>query len=488
MSVPTQTLPPEGRAALRGGVLGNYVDQVHIFLPLLALAPALPTLAGPHAGAATGGLVVMAMLLGRPVGGIVFGRVADRWGRTRTTRLAITGTAACTGGIALVPPHEVVGSLAIALVLLLRLLGGIFIAGEYSAAIPLAMEWSRPRRRGLVSGLIMSMAPLAQASIAFTALAMLVGLGDDRYAAWGWRVPFVVGALASVGMLLYYRRLVTDSPTFHRSRRDTPAAAAPGLRDLILGRHAGAFWRMFGLMSGLWCLTNVTVILLAGVLAARLGLAPRQVSVVMGVAALGQAVVMAVTGQLSSVLGRRRFFVVWGLLAAVAGPMLWLWLMPGSAPWSLSVGGDAGGGAAAAGAAGAAGAGAVSPGLLAAVAVGAVALQVVTVCAYGPVGAYLSEGFPTAVRSTGYGTAYSLSIVIPALHPFYLPALGRLVGPDVAVVGFLALGGALVAGCAALGPALTPHDLDTVASEPTVGSRGAAEVDAAGMSPSARRG
>ena len=173
----TRALPPEGRAALRAGVVGNFIDNIHVFLPVTALAPAMLVIAGPSATASAAALIIVAMLLGRPVGGVVFGRIADRMGRTRTTRLAIAGTAACALAIALVPTHQVLGPGTVALILALRFLGGIFVAGEYSAAIPLAMEWSRPRRRGLMSGLILSMAPWAQATIAFAVAALLAALG-----------------------------------------------------------------------------------------------------------------------------------------------------------------------------------------------------------------------------------------------------------------------------------------------------------------------
>ena len=123
-----ETLPPAGKAALRAGVVGNWVDNIHVFLPLTALTPAMGILAGPTAAATTGALIVVAMLLGRPVGGIVFGRIADRLGRTRTTRIAIAGTAACSLAIAATPTHEVLGAGTVALILLLRFLGGIFVA------------------------------------------------------------------------------------------------------------------------------------------------------------------------------------------------------------------------------------------------------------------------------------------------------------------------------------------------------------------------
>ncbi|MDO5500974.1 MAG: MFS transporter, partial [Propionibacteriaceae bacterium] len=424
----TTQLPPEGRAALRGGVLGNYVDQLHIFLPLVALAPALPTLAGPHAVATTGAVVVMAMLLGRPVGGMVFGQIADRLGRTATTKIAITGTAACTFGIAAVPTHEVIGGAAIAMVIALRFLGGIFIAGEYSAAIPLAMEWSKPRHRGLFSGLIMSMAPWAQATIAFVTAILLFAIGPEAYAGWGWRLSFAAGGIASVLMLFYYRRHVTDAPMFHRRRAKASGVRQLGLVQVLTGAYAPAFWQMFGLMTGLWFLTNTTVIMLTPRLGSDVGLAPTQVSIVMGLAAVGQAIVMGVTGHLSTFTGRRRFFIVWGVLALVAAPLLWLAIM--SRP------------------------------PIALIALAAIGLQVLTVTAYGPIGAYLSERLPTAVRSTGYGTAYSLSIVIPALYPFYLPALEGVLGRNGAVLGLMILGAVLVAICGGLGPALRPADID----------------------------
>jgi MFS family permease len=474
----SRTLPPEGRAALRAGVVGNLVDNIHVFLPVTALAPAMLVIAGPAATASTGALIIVAMLLGRPVGGVVFGRISDRLGRTRTTRLAIAGTALCALAIAAVPTHEVLGAGTVALVLLLRFLGGIFVAGEYSAAIPLAMEWSAPRRRGLMSGLILSMAPWAQATIAFSVAALLALLGPEQYAAWGWRALFVLGAALSGGMLLYYRRRVADAPGFHRRVREAAAgpttdgapddgttadgvpadgttadgAAAdraavvsptarsvPGLRSLLTGDWSRAFWQAFVLMTGLWLLTDSTVLLLTERLGADSSLAPSRVPVVMGVAAVAQALAMAVAGHLSTLTGRRRLFLVWGAAATVAGPLLW---------WA-----------------------AVTSSTLAAAAALAALLQVATVSAYGPVAAYLSERFPTALRSTGYGSAYSLSLVLPALYPFYVPALEPWLGRHGTVMAMVVLGGLLVILGAALGPRLSRReldaDLDAVASGST---------------------
>ncbi|MGO1184288.1 MFS transporter [Micrococcaceae sp. AOP34-BR2-30] len=393
-------------------------------------------LAGPAATASTGALIIVAMLFGRPLGGLIFGQISDRLGRTRTTRIAIAGTAVCALAIAAVPTHELIGPGTVALILALRLIGGIFVAGEYSAAIPLAMEWSSGRRRGLMSGLILSMAPWAQATIAFLVAGLIVVIGPEAYAVWGWRLLFVIGALLSLGMLLYYRRHVADAPVFHRQARTAPAGdpdhqgASPrsGLRALLTGQWAGAFWQVFLLMTGLWLLTDTTVLLLTERLATDSSLNPTAVPVVMGLASVAQAVVMALAGHLSTVTGRRALFPGWGAVAALIGPGLW-WLTVQASSWVWA-------------------------------AVGAAVLQVITVSAYGPVAAYLSERFPTGVRSTGYGMGYSLSLVLPALYPFYLPWLEPALGRHGSVMALLCLGGLLLMLGAALGPRLGPDELD----------------------------
>src|SRR5699024_5981908 len=175
---------------------------------------------------------------------------------------------------------------------------------------------------------------------------------------------------------------------------EQPAKPRARLRDMLVGSWAPAFWQVFVLMTGLWLLTNSTVLLLTARLATDTGLSDTRVSVTIGIATIAQALVMAVAGHLSTYLGRRRLFVMWGLGAMLVAPII----------WRLAI---------------------TSSSLGQAILCTAV-LQVITVAAYGPVSAYLSERFPTEVRSTGYGMGYSLSLVLPALYPFYLPLIEPL--------------------------------------------------------------
>lgn len=242
-SDPPVALPPAGRAALRAGVVGNRIDNVHVFLPLTALAPVIARLAGPAAATGTGAVIVIAMLLGRPVGGLVLGPVSGRLGRTRTTRPAIGGTASCALLIGCMPTHRVLGAGAIVLVLVLRFLGGVFVAGEYSAAIPLPTEWSAPGRRGL-----MRSDPVDGA--------LSPGLGRLRRGGAAHRAR--PGALRGVGLacpLPPRRRLLAGHarPLPHPRRR---CAAVPPAAPLVgggRGRHRRGARRALGgrLLAGL---------------------------------------------------------------------------------------------------------------------------------------------------------------------------------------------------------------------------------------------
>ncbi len=406
--------PRGAKQAIRGGILGNYVDQFDIFLPVIVLAPAAAHIFGSDNLARNSGLIFTATLIARPLGAAVFGPMADRVGRSPTTKLTLIGVALTTLLIGLVPP-QLSEDASLGWVLVLRFLGGIFLGGGYTSAVPLAMEWSAPRRRGLVSGLIMWMSPWANASIAALTFILLSWAGPSGYDSWGWRVPFLLGAAMAVAMLVYYHRHVCDPPVHAK-----PVEAANPLKQIFVGPHARRLAQVFILMSGLWLFTNMAIAVLTGQLVTIGNLGDRATSFTMLCATAASAVAMAASGHLSTFTGRRRFFVAFGALSAVLAPVVYL-LVFRQQPLGATV-------------------------------VWVVVLQVVTVSMYGPVAAYLTELFPTSVRSSGYGVAYSLSIVLPALYPYYLPLLQHALGAKPAVAALLGLAGVLVALGAALGP------------------------------------
>jgi MFS family permease len=141
-------------------------------------------------------------------------------------------------------------------------------------------------------------------------------------------------------------------------------------------------------------------------------LGAQTISFIMMCATAASAFAMVGCGHLSTLIGRRTFFVGFGLITAVLAPITYLAIFSAEGTTNLVL--------------------------------IVVALQIVTVSGYGPVGAYLAERFPTAVRSSGYGMSYSLSIVLPALYPYYLPPLQNLLGNRAAIAALLTLAGVLV--------------------------------------------
>src|SRR5690606_33725832 len=148
------------------------------------------------------GLTLATTLLGRPLGGVIFGHFADRLGRRLIGSITIFGFGAVSLLIACLPGAELIGAVpAMTLLLVLRFIEGIFLGGEYTAATPMALEYAPPNRRGLIGALIQCPAnggPLLVAvAMALTLLVAPSGGLDSPYVQWGWRLPFVFGFVLS---------------------------------------------------------------------------------------------------------------------------------------------------------------------------------------------------------------------------------------------------------------------------------------------------
>ncbi|WP_435300470.1 MFS transporter [Timonella sp. A28] len=424
-SIPTTVLPENGKttnenqekskkAAVKSALAANYVDQFDIFVPVIALAPVTAQLFGEDNLAQTAGLVFVATLIGRPLGSLIFGPVADKYGRKTIAVVTLAGISLTTYAIALVPDHTSWGAWTLYWVIIMRFLGGLFLGGQYSAAIPLAMEWTRPRNRGSLSGGIMAMSPLANVTIAALTLLLLATLGIDTYAAWGWRIPFLISATLAAVMMCIYLAKVKESDTARQLHATPPTTGikTTALSEVTLGTHRGTFARIFLLMTGLWIIANMTIPVVTRQLTALQQWTPTQVTLIMLYGTAIAAVSMWACGHLSTFLGRRKFFIIAGIVITLIAPPSYLFI------WEATT--------------------------LSGVIIWVVLLQIFTVSVYGPIGAYLSEKFPTHVRSTGYGLGYSLSIVIPALYPYYLPSLQNQFGEYGAVGLLLALSGILI--------------------------------------------
>ncbi|KQX46373.1 MULTISPECIES: MFS transporter [unclassified Streptomyces] len=179
----------------------------------------------------------------RPVGGLLMGAVADRRGR----RTALTVTILLMGGssllVGLTPTYATAGVLAPVVLVVARLLQGLSVGGEFAASTTFLVESAGPGRRGLFSSfqyVSTSAGQLAASGIA----ALLVGtLGEDRMNGWGWRVPFLLGALLSLAGF-WIRRGAEE--TRSAAQREAPR---PGLFD-ALRHHPRASLLICGITAG----------------------------------------------------------------------------------------------------------------------------------------------------------------------------------------------------------------------------------------------
>ncbi len=425
----TRDLAARRRSALIGAIFSEFIDMFDIYLPVVVLTPALsyfqPTSLDPATQAILTSLVFVTTLLGRPVGSVLFGMVADRAGRRIASITSVGGFGLVTLLIALLPGYASLGVGSYWALVILRFLDGVCLGGGYAGSIPLAFEYSEKGKRGLTGGLIMAAFPAAYLSITLLAMLMfalvpLAGPGSP-YVEWGWRVPFVVGALLAGLLVLYYVFKVSESEIW-RKKADTVRERLP-LSRLLRGPGGRSIGQILVMMTGFWLTQNmVTIVLPTAVLDKTLHLAKFELTATLLVTyavLLGSYIAAGVLGQR---IGRRRFLILAGAaIALVATPL-----------FAVLVGVK----------------GLPLPAVVALV----VVLAVIVTAPWGLIITTINERFATDVRATGFGVGFGLSVIVPSFYAFYMNWLGAVVPFRFTPVVLVAIGGILGAVGAAMGP------------------------------------
>ena len=180
----------------------------------------------------------------RPIGGWLFGKIADR--RGRKTSLVISVVLMCAGSllVACLPPYAEIGLAAPALLLLARMVQGLSVGGEYGATATYLSEVALRGQRGFLSSFQYVTLIGGQLLAVLVVFLLQRFLDDAALKAWGWRVPFVIGAITAVVALLLRRTLhETASQAVLESRE-------AGSFGYILRNHLGAFLTVVGYTAG----------------------------------------------------------------------------------------------------------------------------------------------------------------------------------------------------------------------------------------------
>ncbi len=260
----------------------------------------------------------------RPVGGWLLGRYADRHGRRAALTLSVM--LMCGGSllIAVTPSYAMVGVAAPALLVVARMLQGISVGGEYGASAVYLSERAGREDRGFFSSFQYVTLILGQLLALVVLLALQALLTEAQLQAWGWRIPFVFGALAAV-VAVWLRRALDETTSFKRAQ----PAASP-VREML--KHPRAVLTTFGLTAGGALSFYVFTTYAQKFLVNTTGFTKATASQVNAATLVVFMCVQPVFGALSDRIGRRPLLLAFGVLGAIGTVPLLTALETASSP------------------------------------------------------------------------------------------------------------------------------------------------------------
>lgn len=221
MKVQEVTRAQAVRRATMASVVGTTIEWYDFFLYGTAAALVFPQLFFPGQNAFAGVLAAFATqfvgFVARPVGAAIFGHFGDRIGRKTTLMATLFLMAFGTVLIGLLPSYQSIGIAAPILLVILRIIQGIGVGGEWGGSVLLSMEWGQQHRRGLSASWPQMGVPLGL--VLSTGVVRITSgfTGTEGFAAYGWRIPFILSILL-IGVGLFVRLRVVESPEFEAVR------------------------------------------------------------------------------------------------------------------------------------------------------------------------------------------------------------------------------------------------------------------------------
>ncbi|UEJ81871.1 MHS family MFS transporter [Brachybacterium halotolerans subsp. kimchii] len=314
-SRPTATGPGLPRRAqartIAGGAVGTLMEYFDYYLYGLAAAAVFPQVFfsgnDPFVAQLESFATFAVGFLFRPLGGVVFGYIGDRMGRKVTLLVTVIGMGLSTAAIGFIPPDHMIGLAAPVLLLVMRMLQGLFVGGEMGGAATMVVEHAPVGRRGLFGAFLISGAGVANVLSA----GMMAGLGlgpGSFFMTWGWRIPFVFSLVLSICAVLL-RRQLQESEEFTTHTQEIELGRirrrSPILEVLRHPRNT-----ILGILIGLPQSIAGYVVLTYGLSYMVSGGVPPQVGF-LGTMIVGvlQIFVAPAYGALSDRVGRRRVYI-----------------------------------------------------------------------------------------------------------------------------------------------------------------------------------
>jgi MHS family alpha-ketoglutarate permease-like MFS transporter len=299
--------------AIVGASSGNLVEWFDFYVYsfcALYFAPAFFPQGNPTTQLLNTAGVFAAGFLMRPIGGWLFGRIADKHGRRAAMMISVFMMCGGSLIIAVLPTYATIGALAPVLLLLARLLQGLSVGGEYGTSATYMSEVAIKGRRGFFAS-FQYVTLIGGQLVALLVLVVLQQLlSTEELRAWGWRVPFAIGALAAL-VSLYLRKSLNET-TSAESRRNKDAGTLRGLLN-----HKKAFCTVLGFTAGGSLIFYTFTTYMQKYLVNTAGMHAKTASNIMTGALLVYMLMQPLFGALSDRIGRRTSMIWFGVLATI---------------------------------------------------------------------------------------------------------------------------------------------------------------------------
>ena len=397
------------RRVIMASLIGTTIEWYDFFLYGSAAALVFNRLFFPEYDPLVGTMLAFATyalgFVARPVGGIVFGHFGDRIGRKKLLMWSLILMGVATVLIGLLPTYNQIGIWAPIALIVLRLVQGFAVGGEWGGAVLMAAEHGSAAKRGFYASWPQAGVPAGNL-LAAGVLALMAGLQpEEDFLAWGWRVPFVLSALLVV-VGWYIRNRVTESPMFEQALVESEVPPKAPALDVVRERPKALL-----LGAGLRIGENISYyILTVFSLTYLVDVAAESRSLALNALLIGAAVqflAIPMFALLSDRIGRRPVYAFGGF-----GLAAWAFLM-----FPLLGSGN-------------------NASIVLALVVGLVLHGAM----YGPQAAFITELFPTRIRYSGVSLAYQLTAIVGgSLAPIIALALYQQYGSATPVAIYVAV-------------------------------------------------
>jgi MFS family permease len=162
----------------------------------------------------------------RPFGALVFGRLGDLWGRKNTFLVTMLLMGLSTFAVGLLPDYKTIGVAAPVALIVMRLIQGLALGGEYGGAATYVAEHAPDGKRGLYTSWIQTTATLGLFLSLIVIILVRTKIGEDAFKAWGWRIPFLVSSVL-LAVSLWIRLKLNESPVFQKMVDEGTSSKAP---------------------------------------------------------------------------------------------------------------------------------------------------------------------------------------------------------------------------------------------------------------------